>query len=524
MQRSTSAQFTWRTGSLFPPLPRTTSLDVYDLRAIAFDVRLSISTLAGLVNRGAAKVYLLENDDDEFWLGEIDPAFPRTRAVLDSTMLLGHIVMRYRQQVKGLILYDPNLPDTRNVASTLAGLHAGIVVSPEQAELLRGEPYHLPILDDLRVHRWKTRLQAYTWAYKHLLPECSEAIVAGLHPDIAGSLRSFLVAQGVFTCWLDARRTRSLPLVGRGGERGLFKRILSHFPPGAVHLGWFPSEPFGIRLTSRAALLTLASDHCTNLAVWSSLPYEEKSEAASARKAGGGPAVERAKKDTTYLSFTISDGDNLQYCQHFLLRLWHDPARGSLPLGWTIAPALQQVMPVLAAYYRRTATENDELIAGPSGAAYILPSYFPRSQQTAFLRQTARYMQDMQLTLLQVLDSGGWFSMQFLDPELQKTFSAHLTAHELRGILSGAGCTVPSWHQRAGVPIYQNLGLALDAERALSLVQRSAERGTRFINVYIFAWKVTPGELRQVIERLGEGFTIVTPGRLLELIRQEEHC
>jgi hypothetical protein len=227
------------------------------------------------------------------------------------------------------------------------------------------------------------------------------------------------------------------------------------------------------------------------------------------------------RKTTTYLSFTISDGDNLQYCQHRLLHLWRDPARGQIPIGWTIASALQQVMPPLAAYYRRTASANDELIAGPSGAAYVLPISLPKQHRAAFLRLTSDYMKAMQLTLLEVLDRDGWFSMKFRNLPLQKQFCSELADAGLRGILSGAGSHAPGWHQRAGLPIYQNLGLAYKPARTLNLIRRSAARGNRFLNVYIFAWQMTPTDLQEIVQQLGDGFTVVTPGRLLELMQKE---
>jgi hypothetical protein len=287
-------------------------------------------------------------------------------------------------------------------------------------------------------------------------------------------------------------------------------------------------------LTSRAAILTLASDHCTNLTVWSSLSPdltngsaeqpESSVDCATMGEQVQGPAAGQQgakRKTTTYLSFTISDGDNLQYCQHRLLHLWRDPARGQIPIGWTIAPALQQVMPPLAAYYRRTASANDELIAGPSGAAYVLPISLPKQHRAAFLRLTSDYMKAMQLTLLEVLDRDGWFSMKFRNLPLQKQFCSELADAGLRGILSGAGSHAPGWHQRAGLPIYQNLGLAYKPARTLNLIRRSAARGNRFLNVYIFAWQMTPTDLQEIVQQLGDGFTVVTPGRLLELMQKE---
>src|SRR6266704_1942393 len=106
----------------------------------------------------------------------------------------------------------------------------------------------------------------------------------------------------------------------------------------------------------------------------------------------------------------MSDGDNLQYCQHALRRLWDDPARGKVPIGWTFPPTFYQTMPDLAAYYGRTASANDEFIAGPSGGAYILPACWPRKLLPQFIKFTAEQMLAMQLDVLQLLDSDGVIS------------------------------------------------------------------------------------------------------------------
>lgn len=511
----------------FPLLPLTTDLTICDMRTASPDVQFTIATLAGLVNREPQRLYLLENDDDIFWLSELDVSLTRTRAPCSGDALLTYLLARYRSHLQGLVLYEPALPATRNIASMLAALHAGLAVSAEQAEALQRDPYRLPVLADLHLHAWKSPLQAYAWAQSHLLHRCSTQLLAGLAPAISSRLRSFLVTHRIFTCWLDTRNFPRLSSANRPGERILFKRILSHFAPGSLYLGWFPDEPSGIRLTSRAALLTFASDHCTNLAIWSNVARPGEAQASHVTLAAartrdcGNIAREEGPARKTYLSFTFSEGDNLQYCQHRLLHLWQDPARGSLPLGWTIAPALEQAMPALAAYYRRTATTNDEFIAGPSGAAYLLPSHLASTSRAAFLQLTAEYMQAMQLEFLQILDSNTRFSMKFLHPGLQRLFVARLAPHGLRGILSGAGSPSPSWHRRAGMPIYHNLGLALTPQRTLRLIRRAAARRHRFINVYVFAWRLSPGDLQELVGHLDDTFCLVTPGQLLELIERE---
>lgn len=127
----------------------------------------------------------------------------------------------------------------------------------------------------------------------------------------------------------------------------------------------------------------------------------------------------------------------------------------------------------------------------------------------------------MGLTLLQVLDSSTLFSMKFLRSDLQKLFAAQLAPYGLRGIFSGAGSLDPSWQSCGDLLIYQNLGLAMSPRRTLELIRYAAGRGHRFLNLYIFAWNITPGDLLRIVEHLDDSFCIVTPGHLLELIQQK---
>ena len=58
----------------------------------------------------------------------------------------------------------------------------------------------------------------------------------------------------------------------------------------------------------------------------------------------------------------------------------------------------------MAAYYARTASPNDALIAGPSGAGYILPSKWPRSQ-LAPAAPVRVLMQRVGLQSVEILDT-----------------------------------------------------------------------------------------------------------------------
>ena len=109
-------------------------------------------------------------------------------------------------------------------------------------------------------------------------------------------------------------------------------------------------------------------------------------------------------QDRTYVTFTMTDGDNLQYCQHAMRRIWDTPERGQAPLNWTVSPLLHDAAPAILDYYQRTATPNDLLVVGPSGAGYAYPKVWPDRDLPAFTQQTGRYARHLGLPVVNVLN------------------------------------------------------------------------------------------------------------------------
>ncbi len=521
----------WSTERMIPAFQTVEHLDVCDLRGATHAVQLAATTCVGLLNRPQPRVYLIFSDDDEYWLKQLMPSLPQTLASQTGNAALNLLLDKYGAHIQGLIIYDPKLIDTINVATILAGLRNGIVVSPELAQDLQNL-YPWPVLADLRVHHWRSPLQAYLWAQQNLLSDCSPRLIAGMKPEIASGLRSFLVATRTFVYWLDTRR--SVPDFSGGvlSEQALAGKIYRSFAPGAIHLGWFVDEPSGVAMTSRAAIAVLASDFFNNLEVWTAFqsPHSIRPVQTIADD------DMKVATDKVYVSFTMSDGDNLQYCQHRLLRLWRDSARGSVPLGWTISPVLLEAAPAMAQYYRESATPNDELIAGPSGAAYMFPSHWPSASLSQFLQQTGKLMQSMGLTTLSALDTDLLYNtrfpllskvsltgMSFTHRARQKDFARALVPYGIRGILSGAGFllnTTAYWRMLDGLPVYRNLGLVGSVERTIKLIKAAAVNAKRplFLNIYCLAWSMSPSDLKQVKEQLDDNYEVVLPRTLLAML------
>jgi hypothetical protein len=116
----------------------------------------------------------------------------------------------------------------------------------------------------------------------------------------------------------------------------------------------------------------------------------------------------------------LSDGDNIQYNQHAMRRIWDraQGVRGQRPLNWTIAPGLVDIAPGIMNYYYSTATANDCFVGGPSGMGYTMPVNTLREpgadlgvhaadldKWAAYVQLTARYASRAGLRVITVWDN-----------------------------------------------------------------------------------------------------------------------
>jgi hypothetical protein len=534
----------WSDKRVIPGFQPVEHLDVYDFRGSAHDVQLAATTCAGIINRPQPQVYQVFTGDDEYWLQQIGVNIPQTPITSRGYDALLELLDSYQECIKGLIIYDPACIDSVNVGTTLAGLRAGILVSPALAQNLQ-ERYQFPLIQDLRTFHWRSRIEAYLWAQQQLLPECTSRLIAGMNPRINNGLRSFLVATCTFVYWLDSRRYFPDGHAGLLSERGLMRQIFQAYTPNSLHLGWVIDEFSGIALLSRFALAVLPSDFFNNLEVWTaikpSLPVHNVADYAPVQ-AEPLPAIVLSAHDSCTsksdisISFTLSDGDNIQYCQHKLLELWNGPVRGSIPLGWTLSPLLLQAAPAMGAYYRETATANDELIAGPSGAGYMYPTHWPQAHLPKFLQQAGELISGMGMTTLEVLDGGPIFGsglpfipkvsvngMTLLHRQSLRQFSYALAPYGIQGMISGNGYFIPwgRWRSVDKISVCHNVGLVQSVKTTLLFIRVAAQiyrQRPLFLNVYVNAWFMGPAQIQQVMQELGVEYTFVLPRTLLAML------
>jgi GxGYxYP putative glycoside hydrolase C-terminal domain/GxGYxY sequence motif in domain of unknown function N-terminal len=462
------------------------------------DDALMLGTLEGVVNRDSPRLFLIEpsggapDEPRGAWLDDLGLPWSRI-GEWDA-------VARYRARLRGIVEYDPAVPATIDVATAIAGLRDAVVAGPATATRLRA--MGLPVLVDLAALHLAGTEDAYRWALTNVWPHTTHRVLVGMLPAADGMLRDYAVAQRAMVVWLD-------PTVP--GEAALLDRYLRDLPPDSPYLGWFPGdvrgEHDGVLQLSRHAVYTVAADRFSNLTVLS---------AVRAPSSPLPPAAAPPLENRIYVTVTVTDGDNLQYDEHRLRILWDDPARGSVPLNWTVQPLLVDAAPVILRHYQTTATARDMLLAGPSGAGYAYPDAWPRDELRAFTRRTGDAMRAAGLRSLVLYHSPA--AQLRYDGAVARAFAADVAPDGVDVDQSDSGMTMVVGHTAV---VSGPVECAADLPgRIAALSQGWDGTSPRFISLSAIAWCSTPTELAGVLGALDGRYRAVRADQLFELVRR----
>jgi hypothetical protein len=457
------------------------------------------ASLKGIVNRVQPRLFSYEGDafaEGQYtWLQSLGLNWTESSNKWD-------LISKYRSEIAGLIVYDPAQIHTVNLATMLAKDKKALIVSPLLLSRLTAAPYNLPILLDLR-GQFSSKLQVYQTLYNTYWPNLDHRVLIGLNPDVhKAALREYAVAVGAAVIWLD-------PDVA--GESELLNNFLGSMPAGSNFMGWWPEEAPGVQRASQYGIATIASDWATNLTVHSGMPRTVTPKPMPAK-----PALQ----NKLYVAFILSDGDNLQYVEHLMRKLWNNPDRGAVPIGWTLSPAMLDAMPGALNYYSQSATNNDNLISGPSGYGYAYPNSWPnQSLLNQFAAKTEDYNRRAGFRVITIWNTitGG------INQNVGQSFATYapwtlgLTAQNTGG----------------GMTIYNNSlpGMALSCnyctnEQAMKDHIATASSGwngasPRFIIIQAQPWtNVTPTSFKNVANSLNTNYQVVRPDHIFQLMRE----
>jgi len=489
------AGLSWPAGQALPRFATPLRLAVADLTNAPADQQLLLTTLQGVVNRRRPRIYLLQPQGEglDTWLDAL--AVPHHQTARPMSLLAD-----YRDEVTGAVLYDPDVAGTINVATTLAGLHDAVATSAALAASAG-----LPVIADLR-GQFASDLDAYTWAAASLWPHTTHRMLIGLDPGISGYLRDYAVANRALVMFLD-------PSVA--AELALLEQLMADVPAGSPYLGWWPSdltgESDGTQVASQYGLFVVATDYSANLSVFSGAhaPVSKARQRATVPPLG----------NKIYVTFTLTDGDNLQYDQHHMRQLWDDPSRGKVPLNWTVQPLAADAAPTFLAYYQRTATSNDYLMAGPSGAGYVYPGDWPADSLGSYTQMTRRYLDRTGMDTAVILNRSGGQDV-YLDAA---TAQRYIDDVRPLGLLESWSSYTWTTDVAGTTPVSVSWQASSVAEAEQAIAAASAGwtgSAPLFLSIGMLAWNLTPTDVLTVASSLSADYVVVRADQYFALARK----
>jgi hypothetical protein len=344
-------------------------------------------------------------------------------------------------------------------------------------------------------------LQAYMWNQYFISAVNKPPLVYSPNPRF----RDYSIAAGAMVFWLDPE----VP----SADADLFQSILQKAGPDTPYLGWFVAgrEVAGTTLLSQNSCYVNCADLFDNATVHAGI----KAPILPTQ-----PAVEMPSlQNKIYVTITISEGDNMQYCEHRMRQIWDDPNRGTVPLNWSLSPALLDVGPGMVHYYQSTQTPKDFMVAGPSGIGYSYPSAFPAGTFPSFTERTGDYMHRLGMNVIFLLNhpTGGY------QPLTDAAAADYMSG--VNGLLGMLGdwtgnnqITTPS-----GLPVIGEIQINNLAQATTALNAAAANfigTAPAFVALSAIAWNLTPTNIQTLAAGLGSQFELVRADVFFNLLRQ----
>ncbi|MFA5688723.1 MAG: GxGYxYP domain-containing protein [Kiritimatiellales bacterium] len=340
----------------------TFPLNLYKGRPL--DERITVEVLQGIVNRDGPRLFLTETwtPYNQMWTNVYSAGY---EIQFKSVSSLPDLIQQFRDQLSGVVLYDPKVDGTRYIAATLGGLDNLLPVAAGSRLLTQID---LPVKEDL-TGRFKTSVEVYEWALKEILPRCNRKVA---HTPAAGKVDGkyigwgfhgldYTVAEKGFIFNLGCI-DRDMEAFGRiidatPDQLRLYREILTQLESPALIFGYGEYE---------LAWFDLLGEYGHTYLHWgNNLSYHAKVPAHQPefkQKQHIAPENVTVEKNKYYVTFLSSEGDSTKGPLPFFFGSWFDPARGSVPMNWCMHPEMVR-FPAMLEYYYDTATTNDYFVA-----------------------------------------------------------------------------------------------------------------------------------------------------------------
>ena len=400
-----------------------------------YDEAMVVSCLQGIVNREETKIYLTSgtNGEPDYWLGKFKKDGGWLHGVhCDTLKGMDELFDLAKNKIKGAVIWDPCVPATVKVATTIAGVENLVVFSPEFASVYI-DKWKLPVIKDLRGMftgriTGSAKNDAYRWAISNYLGKglcdkhraflSEDAFSARKRGDIGYVvIRDWAVNKGSFVFdlspWGD-EQPQDDPNQIQGTDLETYKMMLvellkqtngeemteiagffafskySNMPDHKSQHEAVPTEWESVYLmTPYNCYQNTVDSYCFNQSFHSlALVGNYKQHR---------PSVKLENK--TYICVLMADYDSATPLYEFLRNFWDDKHRGEIPLIWGLNPNLVETYPDIIDYLYSTMTDNDYFGADASAAGYMNPNRILQQYIPLFIKHNQKFYSQLDMTI-----------------------------------------------------------------------------------------------------------------------------
>jgi hypothetical protein len=295
------------------------------------------------------------------------------------------------------------------------------------------------------------------------------------------------------------------------------KQVLGGLDLGATLLGWGTSEYDMVNQASREGVTTIPTDLASNLSVLSSIHSIE----GLTQNEGPRPATQRKH----YVSFVVSDGDNVAWDLRGLQQYYGNADRGRFSVGYGISPSLVDLAPSALRWYYENASRGaarDQFIAGPSGGGYAYPSRMISDDLDRFVGRLNAYMGMADLGIAEILDDQDSFdrtdlwSKYLRQPNIDALFYFGTDARGRIGWVNNKPVVGQRDTLWAGVTDESTLIREINSRPA------SPTTADGYTLILVHCWTKSLSDIKTVVDGLGPNVEVVTPQEFVSLIQQND--
>ncbi len=403
----------------------------------SYDEAMAVACLQGIINRKSPEIYLLsrKNNRPQYWLDILAQGgrWLQGREVRPLTNIAA-LVKLAGQRLKGAVIWDPAVPASINVATTIAGVDDGVVLSPECADRYL-KTWQIPVLADLRgrftgAETGSKKNDAYRWAIKEYLArgKCSTRLLCLFEDSFTTRARGD-IGYVLTRDWAVKNRAFVFDLSPWGDEKPQDdpeQRLGLDLETYRLMLAETLRHSAGKEMTELTGFFAFSKyanmpDHKSTHepvpteweSVWVMSPYNcyqntissdcfnqsLHSQAPRPPLKQHRPAKKVPLENKAYFCILMADYDSATPLYEFLPNHWHNAERGKTPLAWGINPNLLETYPDLIAYFYGTATAADTFTADASAAGYMNPNRIRPEYLPLFVKHNQRFFREADMDL-----------------------------------------------------------------------------------------------------------------------------